>query len=98
MSASLPGNAQQVIRTGGFDLPCDADTAFPLFSPEGERECVNAMVSGTRNNNHRRGSRQSTSSSPGGKCATQQRKRLQLQIELNACVRHFAGLMSSRNP
>jgi len=38
MSTSVPGNAQQVIRTGGFDLPCDADTAFPLFSPEGERE------------------------------------------------------------
>jgi hypothetical protein len=38
MSNSLQGNAQQVIRTGGFDLPCDADTAFPLFSPEGERE------------------------------------------------------------
>ena len=28
---------QQVIRTGGFELPCDADTAFPLFSAEGER-------------------------------------------------------------
>jgi hypothetical protein len=26
--------------TGGFDLSCDADTAFPLFSPEGERECA----------------------------------------------------------
>ena len=38
MSSSLQGNAQQVIRTGGFDLPCDAHTAFPLFSPEGERE------------------------------------------------------------
>jgi len=32
------------------------------------------------------------------KCEIQQRKRLQLQIELNACLRHFAGLMSSRNP
>ena len=40
MSSSLPGNAQQVVRTGEFDLPCDADTAFPLFSPEGEREWV----------------------------------------------------------
>jgi hypothetical protein len=38
MSSSLHRNAQQAIRTGGFDLPCDADTAFPLFSPEGERE------------------------------------------------------------
>lgn len=30
--------AQQVQRTGSFDLECDADTAFPFFSPEGERE------------------------------------------------------------
>ncbi|MGC2446708.1 MAG: hypothetical protein WA477_03635 [Candidatus Sulfotelmatobacter sp.] len=28
---------QQVVRNGGFELPCTADTAFPLFSPEGER-------------------------------------------------------------
>jgi hypothetical protein len=40
MSNSLQGKPQQVIRTGGFDLACDADTAFPLFSPEGEREWV----------------------------------------------------------
>lgn len=33
-------NAQQVRRSGGFDLPCSADTAFPLFSPEGERAWV----------------------------------------------------------
>lgn len=32
--------AQQVSREGGFDLPCSADTAFPFFSPEGEREWV----------------------------------------------------------
>ena len=32
--------AQQVCRTGSFDLSCDADTAFPFFSPEGEREWV----------------------------------------------------------
>ena len=31
---------QQVSRTGSFDLTCSADTAFPLFSPEGEREWV----------------------------------------------------------
>jgi hypothetical protein len=31
---------QQVCRTGGFDLGCDVDTAFPLFSPEGERAWV----------------------------------------------------------
>jgi hypothetical protein len=31
---------QQVCRTGGFDLGCDVDTAFPLFSPEGERGWV----------------------------------------------------------
>lgn len=30
-------SAQQVIRDGSFDLNCDADAAFPLFSPEGER-------------------------------------------------------------
>jgi len=33
-------SAQQISRTGSFDLPCSADTAFPLFSPEGEREWV----------------------------------------------------------
>ncbi len=31
---------QQVSRTGEFDLACNADTAFPLFSPEGERDWV----------------------------------------------------------
>jgi hypothetical protein len=31
---------QQVSRTGSFELPCSADTAFPLFSPEGERDWV----------------------------------------------------------
>jgi hypothetical protein len=29
--------AQQVLRSGEFDLACSADEAFPLFSPEGER-------------------------------------------------------------
>ena len=29
--------AQQFHRTGTFTLPCSADSAFPLFSPEGER-------------------------------------------------------------
>ncbi|MFZ0941880.1 MAG: hypothetical protein WAN63_20785, partial [Candidatus Sulfotelmatobacter sp.] len=29
--------AQQISRTGSFELPCAADAAFPLFSPEGER-------------------------------------------------------------
>jgi hypothetical protein len=32
--------AQQVSRAGGFDLNCDADTAFPLFSPLGERAWI----------------------------------------------------------
>ena len=32
--------AEQVSRTASFELPCDADTAFPLFSPEGERDWV----------------------------------------------------------
>ena len=39
-SAFAQGTAQQVSRTGTFDLPCSADTAFPLFSPEGERKWV----------------------------------------------------------
>jgi hypothetical protein len=42
-SLAVPSTAapvQQVHRTGNFDLDCDADTAFPLFSPEGEREWV----------------------------------------------------------
>jgi hypothetical protein len=32
--------ARQVSRCGSFDLPCSADTAFPFFSPEGERDWV----------------------------------------------------------
>lgn len=35
-----PGRAKQVSRTGTFELPCNADIAFPLFSPEGERKWV----------------------------------------------------------
>lgn len=31
---------QQINRSGGFALACDADMAFPLFSPEGEREWI----------------------------------------------------------
>lgn len=34
------GTAQQVRRSGSFELPCNPDTAFPFFSPEGEREWV----------------------------------------------------------
>jgi hypothetical protein len=34
------GSVRQVRRTGGFDLDCDVDTAFPLFSPAGERAWV----------------------------------------------------------
>jgi hypothetical protein len=37
---STTSTAQQISRSGGFDLPCNADTAFPFFSPEGEREWV----------------------------------------------------------
>lgn len=33
-------SARQVRRSGSFDLDCSADTAFPLFSPEGEREWI----------------------------------------------------------
>jgi len=31
---------EQVNRTGSFELPCAADIAFPLFSPQGERDWV----------------------------------------------------------
>lgn len=33
----IPTKAQQISRSGGFELPCSADAAFPLFSAEGER-------------------------------------------------------------
>ena len=33
-------NATQIHRSGGFELGCCVDTAFPLFSPDGEREWV----------------------------------------------------------
>lgn len=33
-------SAQQVSRSGEFDLGCDAVKAFPLFSPEGERHWI----------------------------------------------------------
>lgn len=39
-SASAPETVEQVMRVGSFELPCTADTAFPLFSPEGERDWV----------------------------------------------------------
>jgi hypothetical protein len=39
-TAPAQETAQQVRRTGSFELPCAAETAFPLFSPEGEREWV----------------------------------------------------------
>lgn len=32
--------AQQLTRAGSFDLSCSAKTAFPLFSPEGERDWI----------------------------------------------------------
>jgi hypothetical protein len=32
--------AQQISRTGSFELACNAETAFPLFSPEGEKHWV----------------------------------------------------------
>lgn len=35
-----PRTARRVARIGGFDIACDAHTAFPLFSPEGEREWI----------------------------------------------------------
>jgi hypothetical protein len=39
-ASGISGCAQQVRRSGSFELPCNADTAFPLFSPEGERDWV----------------------------------------------------------
>lgn len=36
--AKMP--ARQVSRSGSFDLPCSAEAAFPLFSPQREREWV----------------------------------------------------------
>jgi hypothetical protein len=38
--ATARGTAEQIRRSGSFELPCGADTAFPFFSPEGEREWV----------------------------------------------------------
>lgn len=43
-AASAQGTAQQVRRTGSFELACAADMAFPLFSPEGERDWVNGWA------------------------------------------------------
>lgn len=40
VTANAQPTAQQVTRTGHFELPCSADTAFPLFGPEGERVWV----------------------------------------------------------
>ncbi len=39
-AAFARGSAEQVSRTGSFELPCPADIAFPLFSPDGERNWV----------------------------------------------------------
>jgi hypothetical protein len=40
-TGSLVGkSARQISRSGSFELACSADVAFPLFSPEGERDWV----------------------------------------------------------
>lgn len=39
-NTALAQGARQVRRSGSFELPCSTDTAFPLFSPEGERAWV----------------------------------------------------------
>lgn len=39
-STDLLSGATQIHRSGGFELECNVDVAFPLFSPEGEREWV----------------------------------------------------------
>jgi hypothetical protein len=33
-------SVRQISCNGSFDLPCSAEAAFPLFSPEGERDWV----------------------------------------------------------
>lgn len=40
METSTERVVKQISRMGSFDLPCSADTAFPLFSPEGERAWI----------------------------------------------------------
>jgi len=40
MKTAVERLVEQISRTGSFDVPCSADTAFPLFSPEGEREWI----------------------------------------------------------
>jgi len=40
METSAERVIKQISRVGSFDLPCSADAAFPLFSPEGERVWV----------------------------------------------------------
>lgn len=35
-----PIKAQQISRSGEFNLPCSTEEAFPMFSPEGERAWV----------------------------------------------------------
>lgn len=37
---TAPQVTQQISRSGSFELACPARTAFPLFSPEGERAWV----------------------------------------------------------
>jgi hypothetical protein len=39
-NGALLKSARQVSRSGSFELPCSAELAFPLFSPEGERDWV----------------------------------------------------------
>lgn len=40
MQTSMEPVVTQINRDGSFELPCNANTAFPLFSPEGERGWV----------------------------------------------------------
>ncbi len=37
ITSTSKNGAQQVSRSGGFDLPSSADAVFSLFTPEGER-------------------------------------------------------------
>lgn len=40
METATKETAQRITCVGSFELPCGADTAFPLFSPDGEKDWI----------------------------------------------------------
>ena len=40
LTSAISKTVQQVRQSGSFQLECSADTAFPLFSPVGERKWI----------------------------------------------------------